>query len=152
MGDEQGNIEGGRRGLGIERRTRRKVKDENVSSRIRSCDCDLFSLILHLCPPPPTLFHSPILPHPCSFPLSHLYLFPTISHSFSLSYPTVSHQREGDCTEREKKTSHAQFWCTACQACFECAHTAAYTRITPAYSQGKNRIKEYRDKAEKGGE
>lgn len=152
MGDERGDIG---REFGIKRWTRRKVKDGNVSSRIRSCDSDLFSLISHLCLPPPP--HSPAFTPPSSafralslcrtciyFPL---FLTPSPFHTLQ-SLTSENGNGEGE----KKKTSHAQFWCTACQACFECAHTAAYTRITPAYSQGNNRIKEYPDKAEKGGE
>lgn len=67
----------------------------------------IFSVSSHTSafPPPasPSSFHSTILCLPCAFPLSHLYLFPTISHSFSLSYPTVSHQREWEWRGRKKK-------------------------------------------------
>lgn len=66
----------------------------------------IFSVSSHTSafPASPSSFHSAILASPfhALFPLSHLYLFPTISHS-SLSYPTVSHQREGELSKRERE-------------------------------------------------
>lgn len=103
MGDERGDIG---REFGIKRRTRRKVKDGNVSSRIRSCDSDLFSLISHLCLPPPP--HPPPFTPPSSafralslcrtciyFPL---FLTPSPFHTLQ-----SLHQREWEWRGRKKK-------------------------------------------------